>query len=113
MVDDDEEGVQTFARILKLEGDSVQTALTAEMGLSAARLNHDLHMLLVDGPGFLRRLRSLDAQRDTPVAIVTGDYFLDDSISNEIKGLGAQVTHKPLFFEELVGLARRLLEVIH
>jgi len=119
IVDDDEEGVQTFARILKLEGYSVQTALNAEMGLSAAQLNHpdaiilDLHMPLVDGLGFLRRLRSHDAQRDTPVAIVTGDYFLDDSISNEIKGLGAQVTHKPLFFEELVGLARRLLEVIH
>ena len=119
MVDDDEEGVQTFSRILKLEGYSVQTALNAEMGLSAAQLNHpdaiilDLHMPLVDGLSFLRRLRSHDAQRDTPVAIVTGDYFLDDSISNEIKGLGAEVTHKPLFFEELVGLARRLLEVIH
>jgi len=112
-VDDDEEGVQTFARILKLEGYSVQTALTAEMGFSAAQLNHDLHMPLVDGLGFLRRLRSHDAQRDPPVAIVTGDYFLDDSISNEIKRLGAEVTDKPLFFEELVGLVRRLLEVIH
>ena len=112
-MDDDDEGVQTFARIPKLEGDSVRTALTAEMGFSAAQLNHDLHMPLVDGLGFLRRLRSHDAQRDTPVAIVTTDYFLDDSISNEIKGLGAQVTHNPLFFEELVGLARLLLEVIH
>jgi DNA-binding response OmpR family regulator len=119
IVDDDEEGVQTFARILKLEGYSVQTALNAEMGLSAAQLNRpdaiilDLHMPLVDGLGFLRRLRSQGAQRATPVAIVTGDYFVDDSISNEIKGLGAEVTHKPLFFDDLVGLARRLLEVIH
>jgi DNA-binding response OmpR family regulator len=119
-VDDDEEGVQTFARIPKLEGYSVQTALNAEMGLYEAQLNCpdaiilDLHMPLVDGLGFLRRLRSQHAQRATPVAIVTGDYFVDGSISNKIRGLcGAEVTHKPLFFEELVGLARRLLEVIH
>jgi DNA-binding response OmpR family regulator len=119
IVDDDEASVQTFARILELEGYSVQTALNAEMGLSEAQLNGpdaiilDLHMPLVDGLGFLRRLRAHDTQRAIPVAIVTGDYFLDDSISNEIKGLGAEVAHKPLFFEELVRLAHRLLEVIH
>src|SRR5205809_4637108 len=119
IVDDDEGVTQTFARMLRLEGYDVRTAMSAEMGLREAEKSRpdaiilDLRMPLLDGLGFLRRLRSHTEQRDTPVAIVTGDYFLDESISNEIKGLGAEVTHKPLFFEELVGLVRRLLEVIH
>jgi len=48
-------------------------------------------MPLVDGLGFLRRLRAHDDQRATPVAIVTGDYFLDDSVSNELQELGAEL----------------------
>ena len=66
-------------------------------------------MPLVDGLGFLRRLRSIDQHRDVPVAIVTGDYFLDDTISSEIRQLGAELKYKPLWLEDLVGLARTLL----
>jgi len=72
-------------------------------------------MPLVDGLGFLRRLRSREAQRSTPVAIVTGDYFLDDTVSNELRELGAELRFKPLWLEDLVGLTRNLLRsrVIH
>ena len=42
----------------------------------------------------------------TPVAIVTGDYFLDDAISTELRELGAELRFKPLWLEDLVGLAR-------
>jgi DNA-binding response OmpR family regulator len=70
-----------------------------------------LRMPLIDGLGFLRRLRGRDAQRATPVAIVTGDYFLDDSISSELRELGAQLRFKPLWLEDLVALARELLKV--
>ena len=45
---------------------------------------------------FLRRLRAHDDQRDTPVAIVTGDYFLDDAVSTELRELGAELRFKPL-----------------
>jgi len=48
-----------------------------------------------------------------PVAIVTGDYFLDDSISTELRELGAELRFKPLWLEDLVGLARTLLKVTH
>jgi DNA-binding response OmpR family regulator len=68
---------------------------------------------LVDGLGFLRRLREQTNQRDTPVAIVTGDYFLDDSVSAELRQLGAELKFKPLWLEDLVGLARTLLKVTH
>src|SRR5258705_13996915 len=87
IVDDDEGVTQTFARMLRLEGYQVRTAVNAETGLQEAEDCHpdaiilDLRMPLVDGLGFLRRLRAHDEQREVPVAIVTGDYFLDDAVS--------------------------------
>jgi len=115
IVDDDEGVTQTFARMLKLEGFEVRTAMNAETGLVQARearpdaIILDLRMPLVDGLGFLRRLRAQDEHRETPVAIVTGDYFLDDNVSAEIRELGAELKFKPLWLEDLVGLARTLL----
>ena len=121
IVDDDEGVTQTFARMLRLEGYQVRTAINAEHGLKEAEQCHpdaiilDLRMPLVDGLGFLRRLRAQDDQRSTPVAIVTGDYFLDDAVSSELRELGAELRFKPLWLEDLVGLARNLLKsrVIH
>src|SRR5580765_6263083 len=78
IVDDDEGVTQTFARMLKLEGYQVRTAFNAETGLQVANealpnaIILDLRMPLVDGLGFLRRLRSVDEHRSVPVAIVTG-----------------------------------------
>jgi len=119
IVDDDEGVTQTFARMLRLEGYQVRTAVSAEMGLQEAEQSHpdaiilDLRMPLIDGLGFLRRLRAFEEHSTTPVAIVTGDYFLDDSISNELRELGAELRYKPLWLEDLVGLARNLLKVTH
>ena len=119
IVDDDEGVTQTFARMLRLEGYQVRTAVSAEKGLLEAEHSHpdaiilDLRMPLVDGLGFLRRLRARDDQRAVPVAIVTGDYFLDDSVSSELRELGAELRFKPLWLEDLVGLARTLLKVTH
>src|SRR3979409_1428499 len=119
IVDDDEGVTQTFARMLRLEGYEVQTAVSAEIGLAEAEAYHpdaiilDLRMPMIDGLGFLRRLRAHDDQRAVPVAIVTGDYFLDDSVSSELRALGAELRFKPLWLEDLVGLARNLLKVTH
>ena len=119
IVDDDEGVTQTFARMLRLEGYQVRTAMSAETGLQEAEAVHpdaiilDLRMPLVDGLGFLRRLRQNDIHRSTPVAIVTGDYFLEDAISTELRELGAELRFKPLWLEDLVGLARNLLKVTH
>jgi DNA-binding response OmpR family regulator len=119
IVDDDEGVTQTFARMLQLEGYAVRTAITAELGLREAAAVHpdaiilDLRMPLCDGLGFLRRLRKHEGHRLTPVAIVTGDYFLEDEVSNELRALGAELRFKPLWLEDLVGLARNLLKVTH
>src|SRR5579884_1030758 len=116
IVDDDEGVTQTFARMLRLEGYQVHTAVNAENGLREAAQSRpdaiilDLRMPLVDGLGFLRQLRATEDQRSTPVAIVTGDYFLDDAVSTELRELGAGLRFKPLWLEDLVGLARNLLQ---
>ena len=117
IVDDDEGVTQTFARMLTLEGFKVRTAFNAESGLRAASEAHpdaiilDLRMPLVDGLGFLRQLRTMPGQQEspTPVAIVTGDYFLDDGVASELRRLGAELKFKPLWLEDLVSLARDLL----
>lgn len=119
IVDDDEAVTQTFARMLELEGFSVRTAMNAELGLRAAAEHQpdaiilDLRMPAMDGLGFLRRLRARDEQRAIPVAIVTGDYFLDDMVSTELRQLGAELKFKPMWLEDLVSLAHTLLQVTH
>lgn len=119
IIDDDEGVTQTFARMLRLEGYQVRTAENAESGLQVAAETHpdaiilDLRMPILDGLGFLRRLRSSTMQSTTPVAIVTGDYFLDDETSAELRQLGAQLRFKPMWVEDLVGLTRDLLGVTH
>jgi DNA-binding response OmpR family regulator len=121
IVDDDEGVTQTFARMLTFEGYEVRTAFNAESGLRAAAERRpdaiilDLRMPLLDGLGFLRHLRSMAGQQDspTPVAIVTGDYFLEDSVATELRQLGAELRFKPLWLDDLLDLARNLLKVTH
>lgn len=115
IIDDDAAVTQTFAQMLRLEGHVVRTALDAESGLREARTEApdaiivDLRMPLINGLGFLYRLRAEGRYQDTPVAIVTGDYCLDDSITRELDELGAQLRFKPLWLEDLVDLTRSLL----
>lgn len=116
VVDDDEGVTQTFARMLMLEGHQVHTAHNAEEGLRQAESTDldaiilDLRMPFINGLGFLYRLREREQNRETPVVIVTGDYCLDDSVTNELKDLGVEVRFKPLWLDDLVDLARDLLE---
>ena len=115
IIDDDVAVPQTFASMLRLEGHEVRTALDAEAGLNQARIEHpdaiivDLRMPLINGLGFLYRLRSREQCKSTPVAIVTADYTLDESIPRELAELGAELHFKPLWLEDVVDLAHSLL----
>ena len=105
----------TFERMLKLEGFSVVTAISAESGLELADNVHpnaiilDMRMPIVNGLQFLRTVRGRPHLVDVPVAIVTGDYFLAEPIQNELKSLGASIRFKPLWLEDLIALARTLV----
>src|SRR4051794_7377100 len=115
IIDDDAATTQTFAVILRLEGYQVRTAITANDGLREVSdfnpdaIIVDLRMPLINGFGFLSRLREQRAGQDTPVAIVPGDVSLDDDALDELRELGADICFKPLWTDDLVGLADKLL----
>jgi DNA-binding response OmpR family regulator len=68
-------------------------------------------MPLTSGLQLLRAIRRLAGFEHTPVAIVTGDYYLDEQQTSEIQALGADLRYKPLWLTELVTLARELLSI--
>ena len=115
IVDDDRSVADTFARMLKLEGFEVATAINAEAGLELAdhvrphAIILDMRMPITNGLQFLRMVRARPHLVDIPVAIVTGDYFLSDPIQNELKSLGASIRFKPLWLEDLIALAKTLV----
>jgi DNA-binding response OmpR family regulator len=115
IVDDDRSVADTFARMLKLEGFEVATAINAEAGLELAEnvrphaIILDMRMPITNGLQFLRQLRAKPHLIEVPVAIVTGDYFLSDPIQYELKTLGASIRFKPLWLEDLIALAKTLV----
>ena len=115
IVDDDPSVADTFSRLLKLEGFTVYTAVNPEGGLEIAADKHpdaiilDLRMPILSGLQFLQLLRKTPALRHTPVAIVTGDYFVDDGTTSQIEALGASVRFKTIWLDDLVALARGLI----
>jgi DNA-binding response OmpR family regulator len=115
IVDDDHSVADTFSRMLKLEGFAVVAALSAEAGLELAdnvqpdAIILDMRMPITNGLQFLRLIRARPHLVDVPVAIVTGDYFLPESIQQELKSLGASLRFKPMWLEDLIALARTLV----
>jgi two-component system, OmpR family, response regulator MprA len=115
IVDDDASVADTFSRLLKLEGFEVATALSAEAGLELASTLHpdaiilDMRMPITNGLQFLRLVRARPHLVDVPVAIVTGDYFLAESIQHELRALGASIRFKPMWLEDLLALAKALV----
>jgi DNA-binding response OmpR family regulator len=115
IVDDDRSVADTFARILKLEGFDVATAMSAEAGLEIAdnaapdAIILDMRMPITNGLQFLRHIRTRPHLVEVPVAIVTGDYFLADPIQNELRSLGASIRFKPMYLEDLLTLARTMV----
>jgi two-component system OmpR family response regulator len=117
IVDDDVSVTDLFSRMLRLEGFEVWAAHSADEGLGLARTHRphavilDLRMPLTSGLQVLRSLRAIPGLQQTPVTIVTGDYFLAESQASEIRSLGAEVRFKPLWLDELVTLARDMLQI--
>lgn len=115
IVDDDQVVGETFARMLTLSGyrvttvQSVDAALTATSGETPDALILDMRMPIVSGLDFLRLLRRDSRLREIPVAIVTGDYFLNEPVLAEMRSLGATIRYKPLWMDDLSALAQSLV----
>jgi len=90
VIDDEEPTILGFARMLRLEGFDVESAMDGETGLRRAAevafdaILLDLRMPLLDGLEVLRRLRAIPSCRHTPVAIITGNYLVDDRTVAEL-----------------------------
>jgi hypothetical protein len=90
LVDDDPETTQAFARMLTIEGYDVRTA-GAEAGLTKWRSARRLRSSSICACRSSTASRSLTLRANerplrTPVAIVTGDYFIEDTVSTSCPG---------------------------
>jgi DNA-binding response OmpR family regulator len=116
LIDDDLVTLETFAYILRTDGYRVLTAATPETGMAEversrpAALLLDLHLPVTDGLKFLRQLRASPRHSGLRVAIITGDYFIDEGVADELQSLGAHIHFKPLWEDDLLRVAHGLLD---
>jgi len=115
IIEHDESTADMYSRILQIGGFTVRKALSAPDALRDAVAHPpdailvDFRMPVMDGLEFLRALRARPSHRGTPVAIVTGDYQLDERLVAQIRDLGAVIRFKPLWVDELTSLAKQLV----
>jgi DNA-binding response OmpR family regulator len=115
IVDDDVAIEESFGQMLAAAGfdshaeGSVRSGLDYLERASPSAVILDLH--LPDGTGIdcLRRLRASPRHKDLPVAVLTGDYFLDDEVARELTTLGARVFFKPVWEEDLLRIVEHLM----
>jgi CheY-like chemotaxis protein len=107
IIEDDATTLEFFEQMLVEEGYIVRAVLTCEAGLAEAASHTpdailmDLHLPLTDGLECLRRLRAAPLHLTTPVAILTGDYFLAEEVARELQALGARIHFKPVWDADL------------
>ena len=115
IIEHDEPTAVMYARILELSGFTVRTSFSAQAALREIGSDPpdailvDFRMPVMDGLDFLRALRARPNHRSTPVAIVTGDYQLDEGLIAQLQELGAVIRFKPLWLDELNSLATLLI----
>lgn len=115
IIDDDATTLELFEQMLVEEGYIVRAVLTCEAGLADAAIHApdavilDLHLPLTDGLECLRRLRAAPLHLLMPVAILTGDYFLDEEVARELQALGARIHFKPVWDADLRQIVEALL----
>jgi DNA-binding response OmpR family regulator len=115
IIEDDAAILESFEQMLVEEGYIVRAVPTGEAGLAEAAINPpdavllDLHLPLSDGLECLRRLRAAPLRLTMPVAILTGDYFLDDEVARALQALGARIHFKPVWDTDLLQIVEALV----
>jgi len=115
LVEDDATLGDAFARVLRAAGYEVWLTAKAEEGLEKVNLLRpdaivvDFRMPLVNGLGFLYRLRSAESAPPIPVAVVTGDTSLDDDVKAQLQELGATLRMKPIMPDELLEMVQGMV----
>lgn len=115
VVDDDASAVDAFAWMLRSLGYGVRTATTVEAASAALQASDvsamllDLHLPPADGLEFLRLLRRTAGGERLPVAVVTGNYLVDEDVARQVAALGAEIFFKPLWEDDLLRITAGLL----
>lgn len=114
IVEDDPIAMETYVHALKAERYDVRAASDAESGLTEiasttpAAVLLDLHLPVADGVEFLRRLRAT-AHAHLPVAVMTGDYQVEERVVYDLEMLGAHLYFKPLWVEDIIRIVHELV----
>jgi DNA-binding response OmpR family regulator len=112
IVEDDADSARSFETMLRAYGHTVRTAPDAESGLFEVQREApdvalvDLHLPLSDGVELIRQLRHQTGM--TSVALMTGDYLIDDQIMDEMRALGVPLHFKPLWEEDVLAIVATL-----
>ena len=110
IVDDDIVLARAYALALGTQGYAVKTTHTAEDALNEVRMSPpdaiilDYRMPMINGAGFLYRLRSHGAAGQIPVLVITGETSFEQEVLEEFKELGAQIRQKPIGLDAFLGL---------
>jgi CheY-like chemotaxis protein len=114
VIDDNATTAIGLAELLRSAGYIAHVSYDAAEGLRLAKLHRpdaiivDFRMPLINGAGFLYRLRSLAEHRHTPVMIVTG-FEMTDEQRDEFAQLRAIVKLKPIEPQTLLAEIRLVL----
>jgi CheY-like chemotaxis protein len=115
LIDDDVAVSVTLARMLEFCGHEVTRVESAQAGLREAAERPpdavilDMKMPEMGGLEFLTHLRAASHLQTLPVGVITGDYFLGDTVLQELARLRATVRYKPIRMEDLAALTEQLL----
>lgn len=115
IIDDDASVAALYGRVLSQEGYEVRVTQDAEEGLKAADVFQpdlvivDFRMPMINGVGFLYRLRERRHLGDVPVVMVTGQGAVGDDVLADLRLLGASVHYKPVGQQDLIAIARGVL----
>jgi two-component system, OmpR family, alkaline phosphatase synthesis response regulator PhoP len=115
IVEDDAGSAHAFQAMLAVRGHRVRVVGDAEAALQEAEREApeialvDLHLPLADGVDFVRRVRSRARLGSMAMALVTGDYFIDDAVTDDLQRLGVPLYFKPLWEEDVVRIVETLV----
>ena len=115
IVEDDAGSAHAFQAMLAARGHRVRVVGDAEAALQEAEREApeialvDLHLPLADGVDFVRRVRSRARLGSMAMALVTGDYFIDDAVTDDLQRLGVPLYFKPLWEEDVVRIVETLV----
>ena len=114
IVDDDAGAAEAFDVMLRDHGFDVRVASDPDAGWTEVTRQRpdaiilDLRLGTHDGMDFLRQLRGAAAHATIPVAVITGDFLVDDRVTDQLFALEAQLHFKPLWEEDVLRIVAGL-----